>query len=106
MSGAVIDVTDERFNTEIEQHRGVALVDFWSTGCAPCRRLGPIVNELAIEFKDKVKIAKIDIEDAPDITVRFGIRSIPALLLFKDGQLIDQQQRGNTADSKAHGDVR
>jgi len=67
------------------------LVDFWAAWCGPCRMLGPVVEELAEDFGDSAIIAKLDVDANPEIAGKFGIRSIPTLLIFKKGQIVDQQ---------------
>ena len=66
------------------------LIDFWATWCGPCRMLGPTVDEIASEYEGKVVVAKCNVYDCEDVAVRFGIRNIPTLLYFKDGQLVDR----------------
>ncbi len=87
---ATLQVTDDTFASEIEQSKGLALVDFWAAWCGPCRMVGPIVDQLAGEYADRgVTVAKLDVDSNPRTTARFGVRSIPAILFFKDGKQVD-----------------
>ena len=83
-------VTDGDFEQEILQADKPALVDFWAAWCGPCRTVGPVVAELADEYAGKVKVAKLDVDQNKETAMKYGIRSIPTLLLFKDGQVVDQ----------------
>jgi thioredoxin 1 len=83
-------VTDETFESEIEKHVGLAVVDFWATWCGPCRMIAPILEQLATEYAGKVKVAKLDVDTNIRTATRFNVRSIPLLLFFKDGKVVDQ----------------
>lgn len=85
----VVEVTDTTFAAEVEAHPGVAVVDLWAQWCGPCRMLGPIVGDLARTFEGRVKVAKLDIDSNPETVARYNVRSIPTLLFFRDGQLVD-----------------
>ena len=78
-------LTDADFGESVKS--GVVLVDFWATWCAPCRRLGPIVDQLAEEYRGRITVAKVDIDENPMTPSKFMVRGIPTLLLFKDGDL-------------------
>lgn len=82
-------VTDSDFETEIEQHDGLALVDFWATWCGPCRMVGPIVDQLATEYAGKAKVVKMDVDANIRTTTRYNVRSIPTILFFKGGKVVD-----------------
>jgi thioredoxin 1 len=83
-------VTDETFEAEIEKHSGLAVVDFWATWCGPCRAIAPILEQLAAEHAGKLKVAKLDVDTNIKTSTRFNVRSIPLLLFFKDGKVVDQ----------------
>ncbi len=91
MGSNTVAVTDSSWDAEIEQHTGFALVDFWAEWCGPCRMIGPSIDELAAEYGAKLKGAKVDVDRSTEITSKYGIRSIPCLILFKDGKQIDQR---------------
>ena len=86
----VVTVGDADFNTEIEQHAGLAVVDFWAQWCGPCRMIAPVVEQLAAEYAGRVKVAKLDTDANPRTMTRLGIRSIPTLLFYRDGQVVDR----------------
>ena len=89
MSNAIV-VTDADFATQVEGSTGLTVVDFWATWCGPCRMIAPILDQLAVEFEGKVKVTKLDVDNNQQTTVKFNVRSIPTLLFFKDGKLVDQ----------------
>ena len=86
---AEINLTNEIFDREVLQSDIPVLVDFWATWCGPCRMVAPIVEEIADEYDGKVKVCKVNVDDAEDLAERFGIASIPTLLVFKNGTCTD-----------------
>ena len=86
----LIALTDENFSDEVLNADLPALVDFWSTWCGPCRMIAPIVEELSSEYEGKAKVCKLDVDTAQKTAAEFGIRSIPTLLIFKEGKVADQ----------------
>ncbi len=85
----IAEITDANFETEIGATDGLAIVDFWAEWCGPCRMVGPIIEELAEEYAGQVKVGKLDVDRNPKVAGRFSIRSIPSILYFKDGELVD-----------------
>jgi thioredoxin 1 len=85
--GDIFEVSDKNFDTEIMQADQPAIVDFWAEWCGPCKMVGPIVEELAKEYKDKIKVAKMDVDQNRETPARFGIRNIPTLIFFKNGEV-------------------
>ena len=85
-----ITVTDSNFKDEVVGSEQPVLVDFWATWCGPCRMIAPMIEELAGQFEGRAKVAKMDVDQNPRTAMQFGIRSIPTLLFFKDGQVVDQ----------------
>lgn len=90
MAGDVITLTDANFEKEVLQSSEPVLVDFWAVWCGPCRAIAPAVEEVATEFKGKARVGKLNVDENQAIAGRFGIRSIPTLLVFKGGQVVDQ----------------
>ena len=86
----VVQLTSANFEGEVSKFSGTVLVDFWAEWCGPCRMIAPIVEELAGVYQGKAKIAKLNTDDAPDIAGRFGIRSIPTMMFFKNGEVVQQ----------------
>ncbi|WP_211286827.1 thioredoxin [Paraferrimonas sedimenticola] len=89
MQQAVLNLSDTTFADEIKQG-GVVLVDFWAEWCGPCKALTPIIEELAQEFAGRAKVAKVNVADGPEVAQQYGIRSIPYVLVFKDGEKVDE----------------
>ena len=88
-NGKTVTVTDDNFATEIEGADTLALVDFWAAWCGPCRMVAPIVEELATQYDGKLKVGKVDVDLNQRVASKFNIRSIPSILFFKDGKLVD-----------------
>ncbi len=86
--GKYIELTEANFDDTIKD--GVVMVDFWAPWCGPCRMIAPIIDELAQEYEGKAKICKVNTDEQPNLAVKFGIRSIPTILFFKNGELVDQ----------------
>lgn len=86
-----LEITDGNFEEVVLKSSKPVLVDFWAEWCGPCRMVGPVVEELANEYKDKAVIGKLNVDFNPKVATDYGIMSIPALLFFKDGKLVDKQ---------------
>jgi len=89
MAGKVITLNEQNWENEVLNSDKPVLVDFWAPWCGPCRFIAPIIEELAEELGDKVKIGKLNTDENPSIALRYGIRAIPTLLLFKNGEIVD-----------------
>jgi thioredoxin 1 len=83
-------VTEREWETEVLQSPTPVLVDFWAIWCGPCRLIAPIVEELAVQYAGKLKVLKVDVDQEQSLAIRYGIMSIPTLMLFKGGQVVDQ----------------
>ncbi|HEY6906349.1 MAG TPA: thioredoxin [Ignavibacteriaceae bacterium] len=84
-----ITITDENFDEEVVKSDKPVLIDFWATWCGPCKMIAPIVEDLVDEYEGKAKIGKLDVDNNQQTAIKFGVRSIPTILIFKDGKLKD-----------------
>ncbi len=87
---SVLTLTEENFDKEVLQSDVPVLVDFWATWCAPCRMIAPVIDALAEEYKGKLKVGKVNVDENSQLAIRYGIRAIPTLLLFKEGKVVEQ----------------
>ncbi len=87
---AVLTLTEENFDKEVLQSDTPVLVDFWATWCAPCRMIAPVISAIAEEYEGKLKVGKVNVDENSQLAIRYGIRAIPTLLLFKEGKVVEQ----------------
>ena len=85
MSDQIVNLSDATFDAEVQNSNIPVLVDFWAEWCGPCKMIAPVLDEIAIEYDGRLKVCKVDADANPDILSRFGIRGIPTLMVFKDG---------------------
>jgi len=86
-----LEITDSNFKQEIEEYKGVAMVDFWAAWCGPCQAAAPIVAELHEEVKEKAKVGKVNVDENQEIASKYGVMSIPTFIFFKDGKEADRK---------------
>ncbi|MFN3700678.1 MAG: thioredoxin [Alphaproteobacteria bacterium] len=91
---ASTNVNDTEFEQEVLQSDSPVLVDFWAEWCGPCKALSPLIDEIANDMKGKVKVVKVNIEDAPEAPTKYGVRGVPTLMIFKNGQVVDTRVGG------------
>tara|TARA_A100001037_G_C15142773_1_gene634671 strand:- start:2666 stop:3043 length:378 start_codon:yes stop_codon:yes gene_type:complete len=87
---AAMELTKDNFQSEVIEGDVPVLVDFWATWCGPCRAVAPVIDELATEYEGKLKVGKVDVDAEQQLAADFGVRSIPTLLIFKDGKMAEQ----------------
>lgn len=85
-----IEITDANFETEVLKSSTPVLVDFWAVWCGPCKAIAPVVEEMASEYNGKLKVGKMDVDNNPDVPMRYGVRGIPTLMVFKGGKVVEQ----------------
>jgi thioredoxin 1 len=86
-----LEFTDANFQNDVLESDKLTMVDFWAEWCGPCRAIGPVVEELAHEYEGKVKVGKVNVDQNPQVSMQYGITSIPAILFIKGGQIVDKQ---------------
>jgi len=96
----VMELSDATFEEEVLKESKPVLVDFWAVWCAPCRMIAPVIEEIAETYGDKIKVGKVNVDDNSKIPNQYGIRSIPTVMLFKDGQVAEQVIGANAAEIK------
>ena len=88
-SACIVDITDDTFQNEVLESDVLTITDLWAEWCGPCKRLSPILDEIAEEYGEKVKVAKLDVDANPNVPTEFGVLGIPTLLVFKQGKLVE-----------------
>jgi len=90
MAGNVKEITESTFKSDVLENSSAVLVDFWAPWCGPCRMIAPVVEEMANEYSGKLAVVKINVDDNPSLATRYGVSSIPTLMVFKNGQPVDR----------------
>ncbi len=86
-----LELTDSNFQTEVLESDKLTVVDFWAEWCGPCRAIGPVIEELSKEYNGRINVGKVNVDQNPDLSVNYGITSIPAILFIKGGKVVDKQ---------------
>ena len=90
--GHAAEFTDAGFESDVLNSSSPVLVDFWATWCGPCRQIAPLIDELAVQYQGSVKIGKVNVDENPELSTKYGINAIPTLLLFKNGEIVERFQ--------------
>ncbi|MBM3964588.1 MAG: thioredoxin [Planctomycetes bacterium] len=90
--GHAAEFTDAGFESDVLNSSAPVLVDFWATWCGPCRQIAPLIDELAVQYQGSVKIGKVNVDENPELSMKYGINAIPTLLLFKNGEIVERFQ--------------
>ncbi len=86
-----VEITDKNFQEQVITSGGVSVLDFWAEWCGPCRMIAPIIEDLAKEYDGKALVGKVNVDDNPEVAMKYGIRSIPTILIIKNGEVVDKQ---------------
>ena len=90
MNEFIFEASDESFENEVLKHNGSVLVDFWAEWCGPCKALAPVLDGLATEYQNKIKVVKVNVDESPNAPQQYKVRGIPTMIFFKNGQMVDQ----------------
>ncbi|WP_028358243.1 thioredoxin [Brackiella oedipodis] len=89
MSDLIKNTTEDKFDADVLQSEQPVLVDYWAPWCGPCKAIAPLLEEAATQYKDRLQVVKVDVQDYPNVAAKFGVRGIPTLKLFKNGEVVD-----------------